>query len=387
MTDTHHAPKRSRIILLSAAALAGLIGWASFADIDQISRAPGQVIPAGRVQIVQSNDGGIIQEIRAREGDSVRKGDVLVVLDRVRMQAAVDEARAQVAGLQSQKSRIEAELFNRPLAFPVIVNDFPEFAANERELYARRRAAHTQDIASLKRMLGLVRSELNMNRPLLANGDVSRAEVLRLERSVADIESQITSQENKYLADLQTQYSDIDQKLASASQILKQRESSLQQTVLTAPVNGVIKNVRLTTIGGVLRPGDEVLELVPTGENLIVEARVSPRDIAYVRKGQIANVRFDAYDSSIFGTAKGKVTYVSPDTISERRETGGGPDQIYYRVHISADTSTMHGRADERIAIQPGMTATAEIVTGHNTVMNFILKPISKTLSGSFGER
>lgn len=376
--------KSTSIILLTATAVGAFLTWASIAEIDQVSRATGQVIPAGRVQLVQSNDGGVIGSIFVKEGDHVRKGQKLVALDRVKIEAAVEEGQAKVAALKTVKSRIEAELFDKPLTFPKDVSDFPDFIANQRQLFVKRRAAQTQDISALRNMLALANQELSMNMPLLAYGDVSRSEVIRLQRSVADIEAQIANKQNKYLQDLQTEYAKIEEDLVSAEQTLTQRMASLKDTDIEAPTDGIVKNIRLTTIGGVLRPGDEVLQIVPTGEQLIIEAKVSPADIAYVRVGQNASVKFDAYDSSVFGTATGKVIYISPDTLTEQKSSG---EQVYYRVHIQADTRTMHRRPTKEVVIQPGMTATAEIQTGENTVLKFLAKPLIKTVSESFGER
>lgn len=373
-----------KVISLTAFGVVGAIAWAAVADIDQVSRATGQVIPSGRVQIVQSLDGGVIDAINVKEGDRVRKGQVLVRLDRVRLQAAVEEGSAKVASLKTVKARIEAELFDKPLVFPKDVDQFPEFMANQRQLFTKRRAAQSQDIAGLRRMLRLVQQELAMNQPLLQYGDVSRSEVLRLERSVADIEVQIANRQNKYLQDLQAEYAKVEEELVTAEQTLKQRAAALADTELEAPTDGIVKNVRLTTIGGVLRPSDEVLQIVPTGEELIVEAKVSPADIAYVRLGQLASVKFDAYDSSIFGSANGIVRYISPDTLTEQKPNG---DQVYYRVHIRVDTKSMRSQPGDKIEIQPGMTATAEIITGSNTVLKYLFKPIIKTLGESFGER
>jgi adhesin transport system membrane fusion protein len=372
------------IIALTALSVAAFFSWASFAEIDQVSRASGQVIPAGRVQVLQSNDGGVIGAILVKEGDHVRKGQRLVLLDRVKIEASVEEGQAKVAALKARKSRIDAELFDRPLIFPDDIRDFPEIIESQRLLFVKRRAAQNQDIAALRTMLGLARQELGMNMPLLANGDVSRSEIIRLQRSVADIEGQITNKQNKYLQDLQTEFAKTEEDLVTAEQTLTQRLASLEDTEIEAPTDGIVKNVRLTTIGGVLRPGDEVMQIVPTGEQLIIEAKVSPSDIAYVLVGQDASVKFDAYDSSIFGTAWGKVIYISPDTLTEQK---GGNEQVYYRVHIQADTRTMHKRPGKQVVIQPGMTATAEIQTGKNTVLKFLAKPLIKTVSESFGER
>ena len=372
------------IIALTALAVASFGIWASFAEIDQISRATGQVIPAGRVQVLQSNDGGVIGAILVKEGDHVRKGQKLVVLDRVKIEASVAEGSAKLAALKATRSRIEAELFDRALTFPADIRAFPYFIENQRQLFAKRRGAQNQDIASLRKMLGLAREELGMNMPLLDHGDVSRSEIIRLQRSVADIEGQIAAKQNKYLQDLQLEYTKTQEELVTAEQTLTQRLASLGDTEIEAPTDGIVKNVRLTTIGGVLRPGDEVMQIVPTGDQLIVEGKVSPADIAYVLVGQDASVKFDAYDSSIFGSAAGKVIYISPDTLTEQK---GGNEQVYYRVHIRADTATMHKRPGKDVVIQPGMTATSEIQTGKNTVIKFLAKPLIKTVSESFGER
>lgn len=373
------------LIWLSAAAMTGALGWASFAHLDQISRASGQVIPAGRVQVVQTTDGGVIAAILVREGDAVRKGQTLVQLDKVKISAAVSEALGKVAALQAQQARIKAELFGQALAFPHEAAQFPDLVANQRQLYATRRQAFTQQIASMQRQLDLARRELEMNRPLVQYGDVSRSEIMRLERQQADIEGQIANVRNKYFQDLQAEYTKVDEELVTASEILVQRQASLAEAEFVAPTDGIVKNVRLTTIGGVLRPGDEVLQIVPTGQELIVEAKVLPSDIAYVRVGQSAAVKFDAYDSSVYGAAEGKVTYISPDTLTEQGQTMAA-DRVYYRVHIKVDTAPMH-RLGKTIAIQPGMTVTAEIKTGDNTVLRYLLKPIIKTVSESMGER
>lgn len=376
----------SLVIWLSAATMVGALGWASVAHLDQISRATGQVIPTGRVQVVQTTEGGVIGTILVREGDTVRKGQTLVTLDKVKIRAAVDEAQGKVAALEAQQTRINAELFDRPLAFPASVQKFSDLISSQRELYAKRRMAFSQQVASLNRQLDLARRELDMNRPLLQYGDVSRSEIMRLERQQADIEAQIANLRNKYFQDLQTDHAKVDEELVTAREILTQRQASLSETDFVAPTDGIVKNVHLTTIGGVLRPGDEVLQIVPTGQELIVEAKVQPSDIAYVRVGQTASVKFDAYDSGIYGSAEGRVSYISPDTLNEQGNVAA-QDRVFYRVHVKVDTRGMNQRPGEKIAIQPGMTATVEIKTGDNTVLRYLLKPIIKTIGESLGER
>lgn len=377
--------RRSLTIYLVTLFLVFAVGWSLWAELDQVSRAPGQVIPAGRVQILQSTDGGTISEIRVREGDAVGKGQVLVKLDEVRIKAVVEEAQAKVASLRITMARINAELFDRPLSFPANSAKYPEFVANQSMLYQKRRQALDDQMAALRSMLSLNQQELDMNMPLLAQGDVSRADVLRLQRSVSDLRAQMVNIRNKYLTDLQAEYTKTQEDLVTATEILNQRSDALKDTEIKAPVNGIVKNIRLTTIGGVLRPGDEVLSIVPTGDQLIVEARVLPSDIANVKVGQEASVKFDAYDSSVYGSARGKVSYISPDTIVDQTPSG---TVSYYRVHVLVDTRPMKPRhAGERIEIQPGMNVTAEILTGRNTVFRYLTKPITKTMGEALTER
>lgn len=374
------------IVLTIGLALAGFVAWAHWAELDQVTRAPGRVVPFGRVQVVQSEEGGAISAIHVREGDRVSAGQLLVELDTVQLTAAVAEARAQVAALRSRKARIDAELFGRPLAFPPGLGDYPEFTANQRSLHARRQAALAAEVGALRNMAELQQQELDLNLPLVETGDVARSEIIRMQRAIVDTEGRISNIRAQYLRDLQTEFTQTEEELVSAQQVLTQREDSLRAASLVAPTDGIVKNVRLTTVGGVLRPGDEVLQIVPTGQQLIVEAQVPPRDIAFVQLGQRARVNFDAFDSAIYGSGDGEVVLISPDTLSEEREDG--TVNTYYRVNLEVDTASMRPRdAGESIDLQPGMTATAEILTGSQTVWEYLTKPILRTTRQSLQER
>ncbi|VVT11456.1 HlyD family efflux transporter periplasmic adaptor subunit [Erythrobacter sp. EC-HK427] len=374
------------IILTIAVCVAGFVAWSQWAELDQVTRAPGRVVPYARVQVVQSEEGGAISRILVREGDYVEAGQLLVELDTVQLTAGVAEARGRVAALESRMARIDAELFDKPLSFPVSLNDFPEFTANQRQLYERRRAALVAETGSLRGMADLQQEELDLNMPLLETGDVARSEIIRMQRAIVETEGRISNIRAQYIRDLQTEFAQTEEELVAAQQLLTQRQDSLRGASLTAPTDGIVKNVRFTTVGGVLRPGDEVLQIVPTGERLIVEAQVPPRDIAFVSLGQRARVNFDAYDSAVYGSGDGEVVFISPDTLSE--EGADGTVNIYYRVNLEVDTATMRPRNEgERIDLQPGMTATAEILTGSQTVWEYLTKPLLKTTRQSMQER
>lgn len=383
MTSPSNWLESRTIIWLVVGFFFSFVAWASYFEIDQISRSVGRVIPVGRVQVVQSVDGGIIEKIFVREGDQVRRGQVLVMLDRARLVAAVEESSAQVASLKAAMSRIQAELFDTPLEFPLDLEPFQIFVKNQRLLYAKRRDAHFGAIAALTRMLDLLREDYQLSRLLFDRGDVGRADLLRTEMSIAEVEGQIANKKNQYLEELQAEYTKIEDQLVVATQNLAQRSDALSRATLVAPSDGVVKEVRLTTVGGVLRPSDEVLQIVPTDDEFVIEAKLLPADIAQLRLGFEALIDFDAYDSSIYGSASGTVVYISPDTI---REQSLGGEEAFYRVHIRFSVLSMRQIGKNWVEIQPGMTGTVRIITGQNTVMGFLLKPIIKTIRQSFGE-
>lgn len=374
------------IILVISATILGFIGWSLWAELDQVARAPGRVVPFARVQVVQSEQDGAIARIAVREGARVKAGDLLIALDTVQLEAAVREARLKVAGYESRMARINAELYQRPLAFPDSLKDFPEFTANQRQLYTQRRASLEGELATLRNLARLQQQELDLNQPLLATGDVARSEIIAMRQRVVETEGRISALNAQYLRELQGEFTSTEEQLAGAREQLARAEDSLAASRLTAPTDGIVKNVRVTTIGGVVRAGEEVLQIVPAGRKLIVESRVAPRDIAYVKVGQRARVNFDAYDSAVYGSADGKVVFVSPDTIVETAQDGS--TEAYYRVNLEVDTATMKQNGGSvAVDLQPGMTTTAEILTGKTTVWNYLTKPIFKTVSQSMQEQ
>ena len=364
--------------------LAGLLGWSTVAKIDQVTRAPGQVIAAARTQVIQAPDGGVIKTIDVKEGDSVSKGQVLATLERSRAQAAVDDTAAKVAALRITVTRLEAEVYGHALAFSSDLQAYKDYVRNQTALYNKRRTAIQEDVASLEKMLGLARQELALNAKLEATGDVSQADILRLRRTVADIEAQIANKRNKYFQDSQAELTKAQEELNTQEEQLRDRRQMLEHTELVAPTDGLVKNIFFTTVGGVLRPGETMMELVPTSSDLVVEAKVSTADIAYVLVGQSAKVKLDAYDYSIFGAMNGEVSYISPDTLEENTAQGKKP---YYRALVLIREAEFKSRNTENIDIRPGMTANIDIKARERTVFSYLTKPVTKTLGQAFGER
>jgi adhesin transport system membrane fusion protein len=360
--------------------------WAYFAEIDQITRAPGSVISSARSQIIQSQDGGVIEELMVREGDVVQRDQVLVKIDGTRQQSSYLETRAKSAGLAITVARLQAEVLGREPRFPPEAKAYPEFRDTQTMLFTKRQSAIKEELQSYENIKAIVQKELNMTRPLLKTGDVSATEVLRLERQIADTQSQITNRKNKYFQDTQAELSKALEDLAGVQQIMAQRKDQLTQTELRAPLHGIVKNVRVTTRGGVIRPGEEVMQIVPLEEDLVIEAKVSPADIAFIKTGMKATVKIDAYDYTIYGDLSGTLSYISADTLSENLNVQQG-EQPYYRVQVKTDGRKFSGRPDQKLDIQPGMTSMVEIKTGSNTVLKYLSKPVIKTLNQSLGER
>lgn len=368
----------------SAFAIIGFLLWAAWAELDQITRANGQVIASSRNQVIQSPEGGVLAELPVREGAQIKRGQLLARFDKTKSEAGYLESAAKAAGLRATVSRLNAEIFGGKPKFPPELDNYPEFRTNQLALFNKRQSAVRDEIAALEKSQKLIKEELEMNMPLLKDGDVSRADILRLQRQVADIEGQITNRRNKYLQECQTDLGKAQEDLAGILQIVAQRKEQLDFTEIHSPMDGVVRNVRLTTLGGVAKPGEEIMQIVPVDDDLIIEVKVKPADIAFVKPGLTATVKLDAYDYSIYGTLEGKVTYISADTLNEDVRNN---EQPYYRVQVKTSIRNLVSKKNERIDVQPGMTATVDIKTGRKSVLNYLTKPITKTISESMGER
>ncbi len=381
-----HDPKIGRTRIIIWGALIGiivLVVWAYFAQIDQVTRATATVIASARTQDIQAVEGGVLTEILVKEGEEVTKGQLVVTLEEERAQAAVANASSKIAALKAKLARLEAEIYERPLRFPDDIKSYSEYVGNQTQLYNRRRQAIDQDVSSLQKMMVLAQQELSMNEPLLEYGDVSQADVIKLRRQVAEIQAQITNKRNKYFEEAQSEMTKAQEELDTELEQLRDHSQVLEETKLFAPTDGKVNNILITTIGGVVKPGEVIMEILPTSSDLIVEAKVSPVDIAYVKEQQAATVKLDAYDYSIFGAMNGTVTYISPDTLMEQTPKGEEP---YYRVQIKITGAEFAERSDE-IVIKPGMTASVDIKAQERSVLSYLTKPITKTFSEGLGER
>jgi membrane fusion protein, adhesin transport system len=387
MTQTCSAgkPTGKILFLTSALVVVSLAVWSFWAKIDIIARASGSVVASSRNQVIQAADGGTITDIMVKEGDAVRRGQRLVVFEQVKTEASYRESLAKEASLKAAIARLNAEIAGTEPKFPREVSAYPELIQNHRTLFRKRQAAVNDDIAMLDKSRQLAKDELAMNLPLLKTGDVSKADILRLQRQVVEIEGKISSVRDKYLQDAQSELSKAQEELESVQQVLIQRKDQYSNTVIESPVDGIVRNVRITTRGGVAKPGEEIMQIVPSDDKLLIEVKVQPADIAFVKPGLPATIKMDAYDYTIYGSLSGVVTYVSADSINEE---GRNPNEKpYFKVLVKATGRNYLGSRAENIKIQPGMTGTVEIKTGSKSVWQYLTKPLSKTLSDSLGER
>jgi adhesin transport system membrane fusion protein len=362
------------------------IAWSSWFDIDQTVRAQGQLIPGGRTQVIQVVDGGVLSEIRVQEGDSVKAGQVLAVLEPDRARAAFDEAQAKHTALRMVLLRAQAEASGSKPVFGREFAAFPELVAAQNKLYAQRKQSLDDALAMQQEAMGLAKEELQMNERLFASGDISRVELLRARRQVSDIQSRTFDIRNKYLQDARTEAARQEEELSSQRYRKDERRYMLGQTELSSPVDGVVKFLRVTTVGGVLRAGDEIMQISPTDGEPMMELKVNPADIAQLRTGMRANIRLDAYDYAIYGTLEGELVYLSSDTLSD--QSPNGQTQTYYRARVRLLPQAIEANPKPHpIVLKPGLTATVDILTGHRSVMRYLIKPIARGLSGALNER
>jgi membrane fusion protein, adhesin transport system len=363
---------------VAVAGLVALIFWASQTEIDQVKRAQGQVIAIDRTQVVQAVDGGVLRELFVQEGQEVRAGQLLASFEKTRVRAAVDDTQGKVMALRINLARLRSEVYGTPLVFTPEMRTYQTLIENQTNLYNRRKTAFTEDIKALRKVHEVLLEENAMIRQLESTGDVSKADILRSRRQIADVEAQITTRYNKFFQDAQAEMTKAQEDLNAQSEALNDRTQLLEQTDLLAPSDGLVKSIKVTTLGGVLRAGDIVMELLPTQSGLVLEAKVYPGDIAFVSVGQTANVKLDAFDSSIYGGFRGEVVYVSPDTLTE--DTQRGP-QPYYRVHIKIGEKDFVSDKSQRMEVRPGMTAQVDLLAGERSILSYLVNPVTKVLS------
>jgi membrane fusion protein, adhesin transport system len=350
--------------------------WANFAELEEVTRAPGEVIPSKHVQLIQNLEGGIIKQILVREGETVKKGQVLLIMDDTRFSAQLQELQAQIAALQIKKARLSAEVNNQPLKLPEhLQTALPDLAQTEIAQFKSRQNEKKIMESNYK----LTLKELNMTRPLLKKGAVSQVEVLRLEQKLAELRRSIINFESTALDELNKTKSE----LANLHKKLLGIRDQVDRTTVRSPVAGIVKQIYVTTIGGVVKPGMNLIEVVPLDDTLLVEGHVRPSDIGFLKIGQPALVKITAYDFLIYGGLKAKVVHISADTTKDKENKS----KSYYEVWVRTDKNYLMGKDNKKLNIIPGMQASINVITGKKSVLTYLLKPVLKAKQVALTER
>ena len=417
--------RRVRVLLwTSFFVVLWLIVWAYYAEIDNLTRGTGKVIPSNQLQVIQNLEGGIVSDILVDEGDSVNEGDVLVKIDATGLQSSFDENRLRYDELQAKSIRLQAEASGQPFSVDAQTRQrIPELIRHEKSLYdsnneqlqsklriyeqqiVQKRSEYAENQMKIEQLglnFELIKKEMAISEPLVANGVVSEVEFLKLQRQAGDIESALKSAKllkprlvsvieeakNKleevrldFRNRAKEQLNETSAEMARLEKTSVARLDKVERTLVRSPVTGTVKRLYVNTIGGVVRPGMDIVEVVPSQDTLLVEAKIRPADIAFLRPGQKAIVKFSAYDFSIYGSLEGELKHISADTIIDE-----GDKQSYYLVRVHTDSDHL-GSDEKPLKIKVGMTADIDIVTGKKTVLDYILKPILRAKNNALSER
>jgi adhesin transport system membrane fusion protein len=421
---TARPPLATTLFLLTIALLVVAFGvWAAVARIDEVAVGTGKIIPASQVQVIQNLEGGIVADVLVKEGEMVEEGQILLRVDATGFQSELRQNRAKQMALEGSIARLTAEIEGHDVVFPPsIMAERPDIADRERALYksrlseleaalegARQQAEQRRQEVnnlqsreqSLARSLSFVKQELSMSLELAEKGYRSKLEVLKLQRQYTDLEGQLTStriaipqaeaalaeaerkveerrlnHRSQALSELTTHRAE----LAAINEAILAQQDRVTRREVRSPVKGVVKQVKVHTVGGVVQPGADLVEIVPVDDRLLVEARVSPSDIAFIHPGQKATVKLTAYDYSIYGGLEAELEHISADSLLTER---GEP---YYLIRVRTKDNQI-GKNDKKMTVIPGMVATVDIVTGDKTVLQYLMKPLLKTTQRALRER
>ncbi|UZA70271.1 HlyD family type I secretion periplasmic adaptor subunit [Pseudomonas viridiflava] len=413
----------SLTVWIAAALLLGALLWAGFAVLEEVTTGEGKAIPSSKVQVIQNLEGGIVSDIFVREGQVVDKGDTLLRLDDTRFMSSRSESEVDRLTLTVQVERLAAEAEGRALTLPAeVTSSAPQVAADEQALYEsrqRRLASEqrtlyeqlrqkTQELAEFRSKqeqfrssLALVQQELDMSAPLVSSGAVSPVEILRLKRNavelrgsmnantlaipraeaaISEIKSRVQESELAFRADAARELNEKRNDLARISASRIAIDDRMSRTTVVSPVRGIVKTLKVNTIGGVVQPGSDLLEIVPLEDNLLIEAKVRPQDVAFLHPGQKAMVKFSAYDYTLYGGLPARLELIGADTITDDK------DNSFYLIQVRTDSN--HLGSDSRpLLIIPGMIATVDIITGEKSVLDYLLKPVLKARAEALRER
>jgi len=372
-------------VYLMLAALVVAVVWAALAQVDMVTRAESRVIPVGREQVIASLEGGILRELKVREGEAVSAGQALALLDPTRVEAQQNEGRLKRLALLATVARLQAEASGKLLVFPQELDEVPQVVQGEKASFEARRRALNEAVGSNQRNQALLEREVALAQSMSAKGLMSEVEVMRLRRQVNDLALVTQERVNRFRQDASAELVKTQTDLTMLGEQQVVRDDMLKRTTLTSPVRGLVKNIRMNTLGGVVSAGAPVMEIVPVDDQVLVELRIKPADIGWVRVGHPVEIKLSAYDFSVYGSLHGTVDTLSPDAMGEGTNPATGAEASWYRALVRADATQLQA-AGKPLTVLPGMVGTAEIRTGRRSVLSFILRPMMKATE-AFTER
>ncbi len=421
---SEHTPRKIRYaIYFWTIAVLGFLIWAALAPVDEITRGQGEVVPSGNNQVVQNLEGGILKQIMVKVGDRVEKGAPLLKIENEKARAQLKATEIKVHELQAKRDRLAAEAMGKPFEFQTSQdpqnygfyrNELSLYQSRQRELQAKLRTLEEQmeqqhnaeretrqRVADLNRTAQLMEKEIGIMRPMVKQGVKSRVEFMRLQREQSKILEELHSAQNS-LPKIASAIREIGHKLEATraefrnkakeelnqveGELLRSRQSMMAlqdevtRTIVRSPIKGIVQKLYVHTVGGVIKPGEDLVEIVPTDDNLWLEVKIKPSDIAFIYPGQKATVKVSAYDFAIYGSLEGEVVHISADTTKDEK------DRPWYIVHIRTKKNYL-GSKEHPLKIIPGMTVNVDILTGKKTVLDYILKPILRAKEYTFTER
>jgi len=372
--DDVRLSRSGRIVWLFFLLLAVGLAWSYFAVLDEVSTGSGTVVPTTHEQVIESLEGGILSSLNVRQDDVVEPGQILAQLDPTVTESTIGESAAKYRAALASSARLTAEVNETALVFPRELDAYPDLIASETKLYNTRRHSLEDSLRWIDESKKLAQDELSISESLTNVGAASNVEVIRLKRQLVELELKEVEVRSDYLVKAREELAKANADVESLSSAIKGRADALKRLTLRSPVRGIVKNIEVSTIGGVVPPNGKLMEIVPLDDKLLIEARISPRDIAYIHPGQPASVKITAYDYSIYGSLAGEVTTISPDTIQDQAK----PEVYYYRVFIRTESDALVNKAGKRFPIVPGMVGTVDIHTGNKTVFEYLVKPLNR---------
>ena len=357
--------------------------WGALAMLDEVTVGLGKIVPSSQIQIIQNLEGGILTELSVHEGEVVKKDQVLVRLSDTKSTANYKEGRKRYLAFLASNARLFAQSNGHDkVAFPPeVLDEASDSVKIETKLFQSQMKSFDESISYLSKSYRLGNEELQKTKPLLAKGAASEVEIIRLERQVNDLKGQIEDKKNKFKADAQSEHNKNQLEIQGLEQSNIYSADQLTRTTIKSPVNGAVKKLHVVTLGGVIQPGMTIMEIVPIEDNLLIEARVKPNDIAFLKIGQEATVKVSAYDFSTYGGIKGILEQISADTMIDEKS-----GESYFLIKVRTDKNYIV-RDEKHLPIIPGMTAEVDVLTGRKSVLSYLMKPLLKTKQNALRER